>query len=235
MRPITLLLLLIKISLVSCRKPIEQGKMVYAEGVVFDPVKNKPLPYAKLYLFGAHSTFYGIHYTYGPFDSITTDNNGKFSLLYKAEGSSLDYGLMVGQLEYGGYNYRVESNYVVYDKEPMFAFKYSTHITNAVVKARELNYTKINLKVLSNPYNTFIVNTSTSNRQSIYIKGTSIDTSIIIRHLPNQQNIIYYRAEGNSADSFFLRRETRDTINATMADTLFITKTVNSIYDMPKQ
>ena len=62
----------------SCRKAVEQGKLVKASGTVFDPVKNKPLANAKLYLFGAHTTFYGIYYTDGPLDSTVSDNSGKF-------------------------------------------------------------------------------------------------------------------------------------------------------------
>ena len=230
-----LFILTLLVTLTSCRKDVPAGTTIYISGVVFDSVKNKTLPNAKLYLFGAHTTFYGIYYTQGPYDSVTTDANGKFSLQYKAEGKSVDYGLSLGELAYGGYNYGDNENYVIDNYYPMFKLNYSTNISNAVVRARELNFTKIKLKVLSNPYDTFIVRTSAAFGQINYIKGHSIDTIIYVRHLPNMQNVIFYRTESNTPDSFFIRRQVTDTFSATLGDTVFLNKTINSVYSMPKQ
>ena len=116
----------------------------------------------------------------------------------------------------------------------MYKFNYSIDVKNAIVKARELNYTKLHLKVMQNPYDTFIVKTSVASGQLTYVKGQSFDTVVYLRHLPSFQNIIYYRTERNTVDSFFIRREIRDTVNAGMADTLFINKTINSTYSMPR-
>lgn len=227
-------IILATIAISSCRKAVEQGVVITASGIVFDSVKNKPLPFAKLYLFGAHSTFYGIYYSEGPLDTVVADAAGKFSIRYTAEGKSIDYGLTLGVLNYGGYNYANSENYVVDNYSPMFKFNYATNVSNAVVRARELNFTKINLKVSSNPYDTFIVRTSSAFEQITYIKGHTIDTTIYVRHLPDSKNVIYYRTERNTTDSFFIQREIRDTVSANMKDTISINKTIISTYSMPK-
>ncbi len=235
------------LSLTSCRKPVPLGTVLSASGLVFDSVKNKPLPNAKLYLFGAHSTFYGIYYDDGPIDSTVSDNTGKFSIHFTADGKSIDYGLQLGVLEYGGYVYGTQTNYVIDYTQPIFKFNYSTNVTNAVVKGRELNYTKVHLKVITNPFDTFFVSTNAL-RQATLVKGQSIDTTIILRHLPNQQNQISYYTQSirdtvglaalNSNPNghmFSVRRVLSDTFTANMADTINFNKTILNSLSMPRQ
>ena len=234
-------------TIISCRKPVEKGKEITVSGLVFDPVKNKPLPNATLYLFGAHATFYGIYYSQGPFDSVITDNAGKFALRYTAEGSSIDYGLTLGQLQYGGYNYGGQTNYVVDYTEPVYKLNYGTAISNAVVKARELNFSKIHLKVQLNPFDSFYVRTLVTG-DALLIKGQSIDTNVYVRHLPYQQNIIEYYTQStrdtvglaalnsNPNNHFFsITRMLRDTFTANLSDTIFLNKTIANSSLMPRQ
>ena len=238
---ISLVVLTILATLTSCRKEVPIGTKVTATGIVLDSVKNKVLANAKLYLFGAHQTFYGIGYSEGPLDSTVSDNNGKFSINFNADGKSIDYGLQLGVLEYGGYVYNNQTNYVIDYTQPLFKFNYSTNISNAVVRGRELNFTKIRLKVLANPFDTFLVRTDVLIRIATLIKGQSIDTTIIVRHLPNQQNVIQYYTESlrdtvglaalNSNPNVHLysvRRMLADTINAGMSDTLYLNKTIQN-------
>lgn len=239
--------LLTIIALSSCRKPVEQGATITASGIVFDSVKNKPLPNAKLYLYGAKQTFYGIGYTDGPIDSTVSDVLGKFTITFTADGKNIDYGLTLGQLEYGGYNYSNLTNYVIDNLQPMYKFNYSRNVKNAVVRARELNFTKVHLKIISNPFDSFLVRTSAL-RQVTLIKGQSIDTSILLRHLPNEQNGVEYYTEATrdtvglaAANSnpngpfTSIRRIIRDTIFAGLADTIFINKTISNSSLMPRQ
>ena len=245
---ISLVVLTILATLTSCRKEVPLGTKVTATGIVLDSVKNKVLANAKLYLFGAHQTFYGIGYSEGPLDSTVSDNNGKFSINFNADGKSIDYGLQLGVLEYGGYVYNNQTNYVIDYTQPLFKFNYSTNISNAVVRGRELNFTKIRLKVLVNPFDTFLVRTDVLVRIATLIKGQSIDTTIIVRHLPNQQNVIQYYTESlrdtvglaalNSNPNVHLysvRRMLADTINAGMSDTLYLNKTIQNSFTMPRQ
>jgi len=111
-------------TLTSCRKEVPLGTSILASGIVFDSVKNKVLANAKLYLFGAHSTFYGIYYSQGPLDSTVSDSDGKFSISFTADGNSIDYGLQLGVLEYGGYIYNNQTNYVIDNTQPLFKFNY---------------------------------------------------------------------------------------------------------------
>ena len=236
------------ISLTACRKAVEVGKNVSASGIVFDAVKNKALPNAKLYLYGAGQTFYGVYYSNGPIDSTISDNLGKFNIHFVADGNSIDYGLTLGNLGYGGYAYGNQTNYVVDNLEPMFKFNYSTSISNAVVKARELNYTKVHLKVTANPYDSFYLNTSASGVASLVI-GQSIDTTITVRHLPNEKNYFKYFTQSlrdtiglaalNSnpdpnTHHFGVLRFVIDTITANMSDTITISKTFPNSLLIPR-
>jgi hypothetical protein len=215
------------------------GTRVTASGIVFDSVKNKVLANAKLYLFGANQTFYGVYYSQGPLDSTVSDNNGKFSISFTADGKSIDYGLQLGVLGYGGYVYNNETNYVMDITQPMFKFNYSTSVSNAVVRGRELNYTKLHLKVLVNPFDTIKV-MSKANRQEILIRGQSVDTILFVRHLPNQPNIIEYYTESIRDTVGYImgtsiRRTTRDTLQTGMADTIYHSKTIPNSSYMPRK
>ncbi len=236
---ISLVFLIILASLASCRKEVPIGTRVTAAGIVFDSVKNKVLVNAKLYLFGAHRTFYGIYYSQGPLDSTVSDNNGKFSISFTADGKSIDYGLQLGVLEYGGYVYNSQTNYVIDNSQPLFKFNYSTNVSSAIVRGRELNYTKLHLKVLANPFDTIKVRTNAI-RQITLLIGQTIDTTILVRHLPNQQNVIEYYTESiRDTVSFIpgtsIRRITRDTLQTGMADTIYHNKTIPNSSQIPRQ
>lgn len=243
---ISLILLIILTTFTSCRKQIPAGTRIIATGIVFDSVKNKVLANAKLYVFGAHQTFYGIYYSDGPLDSTISDNNGKFSISFDADGNSIDYGLKLGVLEYGGYVYNNQSNYVIDNTQPIFKFNYSTNVSNAVVRGRELNYIKVHLKVLTNPFDTIKVRTSAIGQVTL-LKGQSIDTTILLRHLPNEQNRIEYYTEStrdtvglvaNSSPNgpiTSIRRVIKDTLNANFSDTINISKTIPNSSLIPRQ
>jgi hypothetical protein len=238
---IVIVLLVTIISITACRKKIEAGKNINVSGIVFDPVKNKPLPNAKLYLYGSKQTFYGTYYTNGPLDSTISDNLGKFTIHFTAKGNSVDYGLTIGD-----FGYYSPKNYVVDNLEPMFKFNHSTSISNAVVRARELNYTKVHLKVIVNPYDSFYLRTSASGVESLAI-GQSIDTTIVVRHLPNEKNYYDYYTKSlrdtiglaalNSNPNthhFGVLRLITDTIMTNMSDTISINKTFPNSLLIPR-
>jgi len=107
------------------------------------------------------------------------------------------------------------------------------------VRGRELNYTKLHLKVLANPFDTIKVRTNAI-RQATLIRGQSIDTMILLRHLPNQQNIIDYYTESirdtvGFIPGTYIRRIIKDTLQTGMADTIYHNKIITNSSLMPRQ
>jgi hypothetical protein len=221
--------------LTACRKDVPKGAVIQAFGFVIDSVKNKRLPNVTIYLYGAHSNFYGVYYDVGPLDSTISDIDGNFSLEYSAEGTSIDYALAVGNVVYGGYT--SQNNYVVDVVHPLYPFNYSRLLRNVALRARELNYARINLKVLSNPYDSLYLYISTAAGelfiQNLFI-GASIDTSILSHYLPEALNTFQFEiSSAQLLDSGMQIRTLTDSITAKMQDTITISQTFNSAYDIP--
>jgi len=232
---IILFVFLMLVLLTACRKDVAKGQIIQANGFVIDSVKNKRLSDVTIYLYGAHSNFYGVYYDFGPLDSAISDIDGNFSLNYSAEGQSIDYALAVGNVVYGGYT--SQNNYVVDVVHPLYPFNYSHLLRNVALRARELNYARINLKVLSNPYDTLYLDISTYYGE-LYLRnlfiGTSIDTSILTRYLPDALNTFDYHISSTYLlDSGWYRRTMTDSLVTKMDDTITISKTFNSAYDIP--
>lgn len=233
----------------SCWKETEPANQISVSGVVRDEVKQKNLPGAKLYLFGANQTASGTYYSIGPLDSTIADHEGKFSLKYIPNEFFYDLGLTIGLLQYGGYQYGSEMNYVIDVKEPIYKFMYRKRISDAVVKARELNYTKVHLKVIRNPYDSFYVRPNTHGfRRSVLVIGQSIDTTVLIRHIPNEFNVFQFYTEAKrdtiglralnsipNSRTYSIRRMVEDTVWVRLQDTFSISKTILNSLDMPRQ
>ncbi len=228
------LILLSSLTFISCHKDVPTGTLIQANGFVIDSIKNKRLSNATIYLYGAHQNIYGVYYDVGPLDSTVSDNDGNFSLRYTATGNSIDYALEVGAVIYGGFS--GQNNYVVDVAHSQYLFNYSHQLNNVIVRARELNYIRLNLKVSSNPYDTLnlLVSTTYGEFSLMYrLFGHSIDTTILTRCLPDASNYFFYELEpGVVQDSFKYRREI-DTVMTNLTDTLTITKTFNSTFDIP--
>ena len=227
---------LILLVLTACRKDVPKGQPIKADGFVIDSIKNKKLSNVTVYLYGAHSTFYGVYYDVGPLDSTVTDNNGNFSISYNAEGKSVDYALAIGNVVYGGFT--SQNNYVVDISHSLYRFNYLHQLNNVALRARELNYARVNLKVFSNPYDTLFLDVSTAYGE-LFLRhqfiGTSIDTSFLTRYLPNATNFFEYKILATrivDSATMFIRRMP-DTLQLEMKDTIVISKTINTTYDIP--
>jgi hypothetical protein len=229
-----------------CRKKIDSGTTIKVSGSAFDHIKNKSLPNVKLFLYGAKSTFYGISYTLGPFDSVVTDNAGNFVLQYKAEGQSVDYALSLANNAQYDFGYTNSTNYIHDETEPLLKFNYATTLNNVKVRGRELHYTIVHLKVDANPFDSFQVRTWSTGIPKLII-GQQIDQTVVLRHLPHQQNIIEYYTEavrdtaglaqlnaGLPVPKYSIRRVLRDTIVADMADSIFISKNISNSLSIPR-
>ncbi|WP_298296241.1 hypothetical protein [Hydrotalea sp.] len=227
---------LILLFLPACRKDVPKGQLIQATGFVIDSVKNKKLSDVTVYLYGAHSTFYGVYYDDGPLDSTISDKDGNFSIKYNAEGNSVDYALAIGNVVYGGYTN--QTNYVIDISHPIYIFDYSYQLTDVALKARELNYARVNLKVLSNPYDTLYLDVSTTYGE-LFLRnrfiGRSVDTSFLTRYLPNTTNIFEYKILSSrivDSATMFIRRMP-DTLQSVLKDTIVISKIINTTYNIP--
>jgi hypothetical protein len=232
----TILILQPLVFLYSCRKEVEEGTRIRASGYAIDTIKNKRLANVKLYLFGAHQTFYGIYYSDGPLDSTITDAQGKFSINYRAEGRSIDYALETSYLGYGGFENGPTVNYAADNTQSQYRFNYQTEVQDVVIKARELNHLKLTLRVEYNPYDTLYVSIW-GNFANFYdrhlLKGQHLDTVLYTWCLPNAPNYIDYRAEGFGGDSGWISRRMIDSLHTNLADTIITTKKITSTYAMP--
>ena len=221
----------------ACRKKISEGTLIQASGYVIDSVKNKRLPNVKIFLFGGKATFfYGMHYTEGPLDSAMSDNNGNFSLTYNAEGNSIDYALTINYVQKVDNTSQV--NYVMDFNHPLYKFNYGHELTNVAISARELNYARVNLKIDANPYDTLYFDMYSNHGEFTLrnrITGTKADTSFLTRYLPNATNYFDYRilsAPKRAGDSA-VHRDLSDSIPPGANDTIMISKTIHSTYDLP--
>jgi hypothetical protein len=203
----------------SCAKDIKKGSPIRVSGVVVDTVKNKIIPFAKIYLVGGKvrgSNGSILYYNY--VDSTTSDANGNYSVDYKAEGNSVDYVLEVANdNKYGTNNYE--------------QFYFSNNATNVRLKTQELNFLKLNLKVDFNRYDTFYIYPSQGFSKQLI--GRNIDTTLILKVLPNNTNVLTYRILYRGSDTAIMFRRLRDTFNIGMADTTNIFKRIISTYNMP--
>lgn len=203
--------------IISCAKQVKKGKRIVANGYVVDTLKNKRLPFAKVYLVGCHREFSGRKYCTDYVDSATTDANGNFSITYRAEGNSAGYVLEV----------KFDNNYGDYSlREFPFVNEEVTRIT-----AHELNFLRLNLKVGFNRYDTLYIDPRYGDSKQLI--GRSIDTTILLKVLPNIENLIAYQIAAKGFDSGFISRRMIDTVRVGFADTTVTSKTINSTYQLP--
>jgi hypothetical protein len=203
----------------SCAKDVKKGTPIRVSGLVVDTVKNKVLPFAKIYLVGGKVRgSNGVTYYYNYVDSTISDANGNYSVDYKAEGNSVDYVLEVANdNNYGNNNYE--------------QFYFTNNATNVRLKTQELNFLKLNLKVDYNRYDTFYIYPSQGLSKQLI--GRNIDTTLTLKVLPNNSNILTYRILYRGADTAIMFRRLSDTFNIGIADTTNISKRIISTYNMP--
>jgi hypothetical protein len=214
-----ILIIIFSFIFISCAKDIKKGTPITVSGFVLDTVKNKALPFVKIYLVGGKVRgSNGMTYYYNYVDSTNSDMNGNFSIDYKAEGSSVDYVLEVANdNNYGTNTYQ--------------QFYFSNNSKNVRLKTQELNFLKLNLKIEHNPYDTFYIYPSQGTYKRLL--GGTIDTTVLIKVLPNNSNLISYRIMSVGNDSGAVYRKIVDTVFCDIRDTTNLSKTISSTYQMP--
>jgi hypothetical protein len=231
-----ILLVLTVISISACRKNIQAGVNIQADGFVIDSVKNKKLANVTVYLISGHESGFQNVYYYGAVDSAVTNTDGSFSIKYTADGKSYDYALSLTNMDPNAPNH-FNFNAVMPDRmHPFYSFDFKSQLSDIAISARELNFMKIHLSVLSNPYDTLLVfvNPSYGLDQMEYdIYGNNIDTTILTRSLPEGQNFVSYEIITNQLRDSIMFREITDTITTNLSDTFVIQKNISSAYDIP--
>lgn len=213
------LTLFISVLLFSCAKDVKKGTRISVSGFLVDTVKNKNIAFAKIYLVGGKVAFSnGMTYYYNYVDSTKSDINGKFSINYRAEGNSVGYVLEVAS----------DNNFSSGEYEQ---FTFTNNETNVRLKTQELNFLRLNLKVDFNRYDTFYI--YPSHGFSRRLIGRSIDTTVLLKVLPNNRNIITYQIMSIGNDSGAIYRRLRDTLNIGLTDTTITTKRILNTYQMP--
>lgn len=225
-------------SIQSCRKKIPEGQLITANGVVMDNIQQKSIPSAKVYLFGGHKNIgaggLSIFYDAPPLDSVTTDANGSFTLKYVAAGNSDDYALGIARNPYQTGN---DETLLPDAYQTIYKFDFAYNLSGVRISVRELHKAKVILQILSNPYDTLFFriyseSTGQSFAQFRFV-GKSIDTLLNTHFLPLSLNVLeYYIRTIPLTDSGYVR-VTSDTLNAGNVDTVFVTKKLNSTYDIP--
>ncbi len=224
----------------SCRKDIPRGQLISANGTIIDFVQRKSLPFVKLYLLGGHN--YGpvglpqVAFDTIPLDSVTTDINGNFSIKYYADGKSADYALGI----IPDYLHPTNTeNYLPFPSQPLYRFDSTYNLNSITIKAVELHKVMVRLQIISNPYDTLLFRIyDAASGQSIAeydLFGKSIDTTLGTRYLPLSKNVFEYsvRTFGliDSAAGFL--RITADSLNFGNVDSAFISKKINTTYNIP--
>ncbi len=203
--------------LISCVKDIKKGTHIVVSGFLTDTVKNKNLSFAKVYLVGCKNGFYRrscLDYL----DSAITDANGNFSIYYRAEGKSVEYVLEVAE----------DNNY----SDNLFKqFPFVNNSVGVRLKSQELNFLQLKLKVDYNRYDTLYIYPAHGTGKRLI--GRSLDTTLTLKVLPLNQNIIAYRIFSVGNDSGAIFRMLIDTLNIGSADTTTYSKRMQSTYQIP--
>ncbi len=227
-----------------CKKTIPMENVISVSGIVMDTVKNKPLPFAKVYVLAQVQYGRGYYKFDKEVANFFSDKDGKFSFSFNNTSSdslfayALALGIVMNSPLYSDY-YSSQENYVVDTDNPLSYFNSFNDKTNIVVKGRELNYTKLHLKVLSNPFDTLTLR-FVANFDFHTVIGNSVDTTLILRTIPNHRNDFEYwiysfkDTVGLGAGSYPRWRMLRDTLNIQLADTTYSNKTIVNTLSIPR-
>lgn len=215
-----------------------KGQLITANGIVMDILQQKLIPSAKVYLFGGHKTMgpgcVTVYYDTPPLDSVTTDANGNFTLKYVAAGNSYDYALGIARELFQTGN---DENLLPDANETIYKFNFVYNLSNVTIRAKELNNANVALQILSNPYDTLFFRIYSASTGQNFAKfqffGKSINTKLSTHYLPLSLNIFeYYVRTIPLTDSGYVRLLS-DTINTGNVDTFFVSKKLNSTYQIP--
>lgn len=201
----------------ACIKDLKRGDRINVSGSVIDTVKNKKLPNVKVYLVGCvNSIPYGI-FCYNKDDSTVTDGDGNFSLTYSSNIKRRGYVLEISKDNNYSYNLHREYNFPNNGKD-------------VILYTQELNLLRLNIKIDFNPYDTFYVIPEHGDYKQLI--GRSIDTTILIKVLPNNTNMITYQIMSINKDSGAIYRRLRDTLQIGLTDITNYSKRITSTYQM---
>ena len=99
------------------------------------------------------------------------------------------------------------------------------------LKSQELNFLRLNLKVDFNRYDTFYIYPYRGTYKRLI--GRTLDTTVILKVLPQNKNIITFETMSLGNDSGAIFRRVKDTLNIGLVDTSIYSKRIFSTFQMP--
>lgn len=225
-------------SIQSCRKEVPKGQIITANGIVMDMLQQKPIPSAKVYLFGGHKSIgsggVSVFYDTPALDSVITDANGSFTLKYVAAGNSFDYALGIAR---GIFQTGNDEKVLPDANQSIYKFNFAYNLNDVTIRATQLQNASVTLQILSNPYDTLFFRIYSASTGQTFAKfqffAKSVDIKLSTHYLPLSLNVFeYYVRTIPLTDSGYVRLLS-DTLNAGNVDTIFVSKKLNSTYEIP--
>jgi hypothetical protein len=215
---ITLFLTII-VLIFSCHpKKIESGNLISASGFVIDTVKNKKLSGVNLTIYSCKYTWTG-YYETDSITSTTTDKDGNFSLSFKTDGNSPAYSLRFEPY----YN----KKYLEDQSQKRVMLKIGDN-NILKIKAREYIQLISRIKIIENRFDTLQLDDENYNLSGIvFYNKHQIDTTLFLKVLPMNKYILSLKTWDSKNNNFFKR--ILDTINTTMNDTNYYSKTIDKL------
>lgn len=197
--------------LLSC----EKKNYTIVTGVVIDSVKNIPAVNQKVIVV---SCYYGnfLPVCGNLVTETRTNANGEFTLRFESKKNPIGYEARAGFDDNKYYYSSSNSETVLLDQENNFTFY-----------ARELGYLKAFIKTDNNPFKHMVISSGNSNHTLL---GSSFDTSLIFKILPNANNKIIFSVWDTTIGKY---RTLIDTLQIGLRDTTFYNRHITDSRNFP--
>jgi hypothetical protein len=190
-----LIVLLLAVTISSCRKKIEPGIKTTVTGTVFDYNKQKAIANVPIGIIEYERGFYG-PLPKGVIDSTVSGIDGRYSITFSTTGQGVEYRIGFAP----GTNY-----YTIQDAVGVRVGRDTTVNFWAI----ELHTLKARIQMVDNPNPPLRVSTITGTGARIY--GMNNDTTVFLKIIPNVSNEIQFTITNKDTPTIYNYRV--DTVN----------------------